>query len=124
MKYLASDLLEGRETGTPGEKLAVDYIAAKFGNVGLMPYGDSATYLQAFTFDAQPVLGAANTLQVGRKRMKMGEQFFPLAFSGSGGVRSKMIKVGYGIQAPELGRSDYDGQDVKGFVAGIAIGSP
>lgn len=47
VQYLASDRLEGREAGTPGEKLAVDYVVAKYGNVGLMPYGDSATYLQA-----------------------------------------------------------------------------
>ncbi|MEO8590284.1 MAG: M28 family peptidase [Flavobacteriales bacterium] len=124
VKYLASDRLEGRETGTPGEKLAVDYIAAKFGNVGLMPYGDRATYLQAFTFNAQPVLGAVNALQVGRKRMKLGEQFFPMAFSSTGAVRGKLVKVGFGIQAPELGRLDYDGVEVKGFVAAIAIGSP
>ena len=124
VKYLASDLLEGREAGTPGEKLAVDYVAAKFGNMGLMPYGDSATYLQAFTFNAPPVLGAVNTLQVGRKRMKLTEQFFPLAFSSSGAVRGKLVKLGYGIQAPELARNDYDGVEVTGLVAAIAIGSP
>jgi hypothetical protein len=57
VKYLASDQLEGREAGTPGEKLAADYVAAKFGNVGLVPFGDSASYLQAFTFQADPFLG-------------------------------------------------------------------
>lgn len=124
VKYLSSDLLEGREAGTPGEKLAVDYIAAKFGNVGLMPYGDSATYLQAFTFNAPPVLGEGNTLQVGRKRMKLNEGFFPLAFSSAGAVRGKLVKLGYGIEAPELDRNDYDGVEVQGLVAAIAIGSP
>lgn len=124
VKYLSSDLLEGREAGTPGEKLAVDYIAAKFGNVGLMPYGDSATYLQAFTFNAPPVLGEVNTLQVGRKRMKLSQEFFPLAFSSTGAVRGKLVKLGYGIEAPELDRNDYDGVEVKGLVAAIAIGSP
>ncbi len=124
VKYLASDLLEGREAGMPGEKLAVDYVAAKFGNVGLMPYGDSATYVQSFTFNAEPVLGAVNTLQVGRKRMKLGEEFFPLAYSSSGAVRAKLVKVGFGIQAPELGHDDYAGLEVKGFVAAMRIGSP
>ena len=124
VKYLASDLLEGREAGMPGEKLAVDYVAAKFGNVGLMPYGDSATYVQSFSFNAEPVLGAVNTLQVGRKRMKLGEEFFPLAYSSSGAVRTKLVKVGFGIQAPELGQDDYAGLEVKGFVAAMRIGSP
>ena len=124
VKYLASDLLEGREAGMPGEKLAVDYVAAKFGNVGLMPYGDSATYVQSFSLNAEPVLGAVNTLQVGRKRMKLGEEFFPLAYSSSGAVRTKLVKVGFGIQAPELGQDDYAGLEVKGFVAAMRIGSP
>ena len=124
VQYLASDRLEGRESGTPGEKLAVDYIAAKYGNVGLMPYGDSATYLQAFTFNAEPTLGAANVLQVGRKKFKVGEQFFPLAFSSNGALRVKVMKVAYGIDAPELDRTDYNGIDVTGAAAAIAIGSP
>ncbi len=37
-----------------------------------MPYGDSATYLQAFTFQAEPVLGEANSLQIGSE--KVGER--------------------------------------------------
>ncbi len=124
VRYLASDLLEGREAGTPGEKLAVDYIAAKYANVGLMPYGDSATYLQTFTFNAEPTLGEANVLQIGRTKFKVGEQFHPLAFSSNGALRTKVVKVSYGIDAPELDRTDYNGIDVTGAVAAIAIGSP
>jgi hypothetical protein len=68
VQYLASDLLEGRETGTRGEQLAYTYIAQKFASIGLMPYGDSATYIQRFTFAATPELGPKNTLQIGRKK--------------------------------------------------------
>ena len=50
IQFLASDRLEGRSTASPGEKLAAQYIIGKFSNEGLLPYGDSATYLQAFTF--------------------------------------------------------------------------
>jgi hypothetical protein len=124
VQYLASDRLEGREAGTPGEKLAVDYVVAKYGNVGLMPYGDSATYLQAFTFHAEPVLGAANTLQIGRRTFKVGEGFYPLAFSSNDALRTKVVKASYGIDAPDLDRRDYNGVDVKGAAAAIAIGSP
>ena len=87
VQYLASDRLEGREAGTAGERLAADYIADKFGNIGLMPYGDSATYRQAFPFTAVPKLGERNTLQLGRKKLKQGEDYFPLAFSASGEAR-------------------------------------
>ena len=37
IKYLANDKLEGRRTGTSGEKLASDYIIAEFEKEGLQP---------------------------------------------------------------------------------------
>ena len=47
--YLASDLLEGRATGTPGEALAARYIAARFEELGLTPGGTDGWY-QPFDF--------------------------------------------------------------------------
>jgi hypothetical protein len=48
--YLASDLLEGRETGTHGEQLAAEYIAARFAQIGLKPAGKDSTWLQPFNW--------------------------------------------------------------------------
>lgn len=47
--YLASDLLEGRESGARGEHLAAEYITARFEELGLEPKGDS-TWFQSFDF--------------------------------------------------------------------------
>lgn len=124
VQYLASDELEGREAGTKGEKLAADYIMGKFQNAGLVPYGDSVSYLQKFPFAAMPVLGAKNSLQVGRKQFKQGNDWFPMAYCDTGIVFSKLVKAGYGIEAPQLGRNDYEGVDVKDRVAAISISSP
>lgn len=125
VQYLASDRLEGREAGTPGEKLAVDYIAAKFGNVGLMPYGINASYLQPFTFNAEPQRGANCSLQLGRKKLKLDEQWLPLGFSASSGARGKLLKLGYGIVAPELSYADYpDSLDLKDRVVAFSVSSP
>ena len=46
--YLASDQLEGRLTGSEGEKLSAEYIAAEFKAMGLKPLGDNGTYFQTF----------------------------------------------------------------------------
>ncbi|MBK6341689.1 MAG: hypothetical protein IPF41_03605 [Flavobacteriales bacterium] len=125
VQYLASDLLEGREAGTKGEQLAVDYIKAKFGNAGLMPYGDNAGYVQAFKFAAEPQRGANCTLQLGRKKPKLDEQWFPLGFTGSMGARGKVLKLGYGIVAPELNYSDYpDTLEMKERVVAFSVSSP
>ncbi len=52
--YLASDLLEGRETGTPGEALAVRYIATRFEAIGLAPGGADGGWVQPFDFRYNP----------------------------------------------------------------------
>ncbi|MFT3979212.1 MAG: M28 family peptidase [Ferruginibacter sp.] len=46
--YLADDKLEGRRTGSNGEKLAYEYISKEFKSAGLIPKGDNDTYVQAF----------------------------------------------------------------------------
>ena len=47
IKYLASDSLKGREIGTEGEKMAADYLAAEFKEIGLKPAGTEG-YFQPF----------------------------------------------------------------------------
>lgn len=49
LEYLASDELEGRATGSPGEQLAAEYIIGKFEQMGLSPKGDQAGFLQHFS---------------------------------------------------------------------------
>ena len=48
IKFLASDELEGRLTGTPGNDQAAEYIAGQFKDAGLSPGGDDGSYFQAF----------------------------------------------------------------------------
>ena len=40
VKFLASDLLEGRGVGTRGGRLATEYLAAAFAAAGVQPGGD------------------------------------------------------------------------------------
>lgn len=50
IKFLSDDKLEGRGTGTEGEKKAAAYIAAEFKKLKLEPKGENNTYLQGFAF--------------------------------------------------------------------------
>lgn len=47
---LASDSLQGRETGTSYELKAADYIAKRMKEIGLEPKGNAGTYFQTFSF--------------------------------------------------------------------------
>lgn len=48
--YLASDYLEGRETGTRGEAMAADYIAYRYAQLGMIGINDEVGYFQSFPF--------------------------------------------------------------------------
>jgi hypothetical protein len=50
VQVLASDSLQGRETGTPYELAAADYIAKRMKQAGLTPAGNDDTYFQTFSF--------------------------------------------------------------------------
>ncbi|SHG83730.1 M28 family peptidase [Winogradskyella jejuensis] len=47
--FLADDKLEGRQTGTPGEKAASGYISERFKDIGLLPKGTEG-FIQSFSF--------------------------------------------------------------------------
>ncbi|HVE60974.1 MAG TPA: hypothetical protein VNA26_04095, partial [Chitinophagaceae bacterium] len=44
ISFLAADKLEGRRTGSAGEKLAMEYISSEFKKIGLQPKGVDAFY--------------------------------------------------------------------------------
>ena len=56
IQYLASDELEGRDTGTEGEAKAANYIADRFKKLGIKGGGDNGSYYQTFTFTGTPIL--------------------------------------------------------------------
>ncbi|MEX0599141.1 MAG: peptidase M28, partial [Rhodothermales bacterium] len=45
--FFASDLFEGRETTTRGQKLAAEYLAARYREMGLTPMGDAVVRREA-----------------------------------------------------------------------------
>lgn len=49
IRYLASDWLDGRLTGTPQNDSAAVWLAVRLRHLGLRPGGDSGTYLQHWT---------------------------------------------------------------------------
>ncbi len=124
---LTSEKFQGRKSGTLGGERASEWIAEKFKEFGLKPFGDNGTYFQNFKILATQDKVTKLTLLNGRKgktRYSLGDDFTILTNSGSGKVKAKVVFVGYGISAPEKGRDDYENVDVKGKIALILAGTP
>ncbi len=99
--FLCREELEGRLTGTEGEKLATAYIAAYFDELGLTPAGDNGTWFQNFEFTAGVELGKKNSLATGNRKYEINKQWRPVSFSASGEFKADSIAfAGYGLVAP------------------------
>ncbi len=63
LDYLASPLMQGREDGMGGAKMAADYIAKQMEEIGLFPAGDNNTFIQTYPF-GRPHIEQAPSLQM------------------------------------------------------------
>src|SRR3954464_1312734 len=63
VEALASDAMEGRNTGSPAHKRAADYVAAQFRQSGLEPAG-SGGYIQPVAFKTRRILEDKSSLAV------------------------------------------------------------
>ena len=110
ISFLCRPELEGRLTGTPGERLATAYVAEYLQSLGLEPAGDDGSYFQSFDFTAGVALGPNNELADGLAPLEADRDWRPLAFSETGRVAaSPVVFAGYGLVTPaEDSRSGYD----------------
>jgi len=124
VKYIASDELEGRMTGSRGTQMASDYIAAYFEEIGLKPIGDNKNYFQEFPFTSGvKIVSSQNYLQIKKKgnekettEFEVNKDFIPLAFTTNGEVEGNVVFAGYGLIVPGNNGVSYDsyaGLDVK-----------
>ena len=113
--YLASDELDGRLTGTEGEKLATQYVADVFAKIGLTPIGDKDTWFSNFEFTAGVALGEGNALKLGGQAYKADLDWRPLSFSQTGEVKpSAIVFAGYGIETPDEA-TDSNGKKLEAY---------
>ncbi len=82
INYLADDKLEGRRTGTAGEKLAYEFIETEFKKAGLQTFTADKNYVQAFPVNEGKEIKEGTTLKVNGESFKLNEAFFPLPYSG------------------------------------------
>jgi Zn-dependent M28 family amino/carboxypeptidase len=122
IRFLASDLLEGRGPATRGDRLAQAYIAAQMEALGLSPGAPGGGFLQPFD-----IVGVTSrspqtiALLRGDRRLELRHLDDFVVFSGVQTPEARLenaeiVFVGYGIVAPEFQWDDYKGADLKGKV--------
>jgi hypothetical protein len=82
VQYLASDRLEGRNTGTRGYRLAADYVAKQFAEAGLEPAGHRG-YFQPVDYIVRRTDSKRSRVMVGDRELVIGRDVV-LVLRGTG----------------------------------------
>ncbi|HEY1239427.1 MAG TPA: M28 family peptidase [Bryobacteraceae bacterium] len=129
VRFLSSDLLEGRGVGVRGGDLATEYLATQFALAGAQPAGEKGTYFQRVPLVGVETAPAAQlsasspssnlsfawlTDWVGQAEDQKPETDF----------EGDAIFVGHGIAAPEWNWDDFKGVDVRGKVLVLFTNEP
>jgi Zn-dependent M28 family amino/carboxypeptidase len=117
--FLAGDAFRGRLTATPENDLATEFVASRFARLGLKPVVSDGSYFFRYNLTTAK-LGSPATLEAARgetvRKFAQGADLYPHRFSASGRAQGKLAFAGFGIVAPDQGRDDYRGCDVRGRV--------
>ena len=102
IENLASDAMQGRLTGTEGERLATRYVADAFQAFGLKPAGAEGKFFHEFEFTAGVDLGENNRIDARGIEFETGGHWRPLSFSETGKIDpAGVVFAGYGMEIPE-----------------------
>ena len=129
VQFLASDELEGRDTGSRGHAVAAQYVAAQFTSLGLKPGGTGGGWTLQVPFRRAT---HASPPQV---RLRLGSRTIslvngvdvalqPSLLERSRSIDARLVFVGYGLDEPKLGLNDFAGLDVRGKIVVALAGSP
>ena len=130
IRFLASDLLGGRDSGSEGYNIAANYVATQYRLMGLEPGGDDGGYFAMVPFQrvSSDPDGAAFIVGEGDNAVEHvhGQDVYvssnPLVDEAT--ATGEVVFVGYGLSLPHLDYDDYAGVDVSGRIVIVLSGAP
>jgi Peptidase family M28 len=135
LEYLSSTACAGRAPCTAGNALAMDYVEARFIEIGLEPAGDTpGSYRQAVPY-TQFEQTAVPEVTLDGSALVSGDDFTVFFYSSPGQVSAEVVFAGYGVVIPPFdpaqypncpfapaGYDDFAGLDLTGRIALYATG--
>ncbi len=122
LSIIASADMQGRETGTDGQRKAADYIVTQFKAFGLTPAPGTDNYQQYYAVGYDSLLHSQ--LEIGGHTLLSGKDYIDeVAVNNTGKTTAKeIVFVGYGISSDPY--DDYKDKDVKGKMVVLFSGEP
>lgn len=130
LRYLSSDEMLGRMTGSAEYDKAAAYVAQHFEDIGLEAGGEDGSWFQAVPMLARRIdVDSASVVfhQDGVEKAQRWKEDFVMGgdvVRPETNITAEVVFVGFGIDAPEMNYSDYDGVDVNGKIVAMFGGAP
>jgi len=131
VRTLSSEKYAGRLTGTPEYRVAAQWLAAKFKELGLQPVLRNGNYLSTFPNPYTVIFVGGELAYVygsssrrHKRKFVYEKDYYPGSQSADGTTEAEVVYVGYGITAPELNYDDYQGINVRGKIVFVEPGTP
>lgn len=126
---LASDEFGGRQPGTQGEALTLDYLVEEFRAMGLAPGNPDGSYLQKVPLvgiTADPSMQLILSREDTQLTAAYGDDYvaWTSRVTEQVSVDAELVFAGYGVQAPEFDWDDFKDVDVRDKVIVVLINDP
>jgi len=129
MRFLSSDLLEGRAPATRGGQIAEEYIATQLQAFGVKPGVGDSSYFQRVPIDvvkADPATIKVTASGKASANLRFTDDVvvWPGSATDASSARGELVFVGYGATAPEYKWDDFKGTDVRGKILLVLVNDP
>ena len=123
LEVIAHDSLDGRDTGMRGQKIAAEYIAGFYQELGFTPKGDNGTYFQHFDLNATVTdslvyrtyqITETDTVLVNHtvESPESHGEYYRL-FGGSAPISGEIVFGGFGVNDASRGVHHLEGDDLE-----------
>lgn len=127
--FLASDSLEGRETGSRGIEIAADYLASEAARLRLQPAGDAGTYFQDVPLERKATHATVTGSNADGSFSLSGEDILPV--SGIGGLPlasrlsggGPLVFGGHLVDEP-LGTDELNPEELRDAIVIVRLNPP
>ena len=123
---IASDEYAGRDTPSPGQDKAAQFIADRLKKLKVKPAGDKGSYFQHIALTKTEVDREHSTAQLGEHSFRIGTDFLPVG-RASGETEAPVVYAGYGWVVKSKNINPYQGIDVRDrivVVSGDGVAPP
>lgn len=128
IRFLSSDLLEGRAPATRGGRITEEYLANQLRSYGVAP-ANNGSYFQRVPIDivaADPATMRAAVTGKATAQLRYPDDIVVWAGSTAqqSGANAPIVFVGYGATAPEYKWDDFKNVDVRGKILLVLVNDP